>query len=173
MIFQTLYIASSFVTAGSYFLFGVYCLWWYDDPEFQWMPLFCFACIVFFSCLGLLPIPFTISMEIFPKKVHSFQIHTNSSIFKKKTEFLQFSFCINDFFQQFQIRPICMALAISFMWIILFILGLIFSMFLEMFGLFKCMITLGVASLLNALFGIFFVPETRGKSFDEIAKMLS
>lgn len=35
------------------------------------------------------------------------------------------------------------------------------------------MITLGVICLLNAAFGAFFIPETRGKSYDEIEILLS
>lgn len=35
------------------------------------------------------------------------------------------------------------------------------------------MFGLGVICVLNALFGIFFAVETRGKSFEEIEKMMS
>lgn len=59
------------------------------------------------------------------------------------------------------------------LWILLFILGSVFPAVLEAIGLFTCMITLGVFSLLNALFGIFFVPETRGKSYEEIMEILN
>lgn len=59
------------------------------------------------------------------------------------------------------------------MWIILFTLELIFPIFLEKFGLFNCMISLGSMCLLNVIFGILCIPETRGKSFTEIGEMLS
>lgn len=60
--FQTLYIWSSLLTAASYFLFGAYCLLWFKQPEFEWMPPFCFACIIYFSCMGLLPIPYILTI---------------------------------------------------------------------------------------------------------------
>lgn len=107
--------------------------------QYEWMPPFCFACIVFFSCMGLLPIPYIITIEIFPKKI----------------------------------RQPCLALAVSMMWIVLFVLGSIFPIFLEKFGLFSCMLTLALISSLNALFGMFFIPETRGRSYEEIMDLLN
>lgn len=67
---QTLYIWSSVLTTASYIMFGVYCLFWFKNPALEWMPPFCFACIVYFSCMGLLPIPYIITTEIFPKKAN-------------------------------------------------------------------------------------------------------
>lgn len=69
---QTLYIGSSLLTAASFFLFGAYCLLWLKQPAFEWMPPFCFASIVFLSSMGLIPIPYIILTEIFPKKVREF-----------------------------------------------------------------------------------------------------
>lgn len=68
-ILQTLYIWSAMLTTASFFLFGVYCLLWLKQPEYEWLPPLCFACIIFFSCMGLIPIPYIIITEIFPKKV--------------------------------------------------------------------------------------------------------
>lgn len=59
------------------------------------------------------------------------------------------------------------------MWITLFVVNTIFPILLEQFGLFNCMITLAVMSSLSALFGIFFLPETRGKSYEEIMNLLN
>lgn len=69
-LLQTLYIVSSILTAISFFFFGAYCLLWQDRPEYKWMPPLFFACIIFFSCMGLLPIPYILTTEIFPKKVN-------------------------------------------------------------------------------------------------------
>lgn len=73
----------------------------------------------------------------------------------------------------FQIREICLAVAISFYWIILFGLGTVFPTFLEAFGPFNCMLSLGVMSIINLIFGICFTPETRGLSYDEIMELLT
>lgn len=37
--------------------------------SFFFLNRFCFACIVYFSCMGLIPIPYIVFTEIFPKKV--------------------------------------------------------------------------------------------------------
>lgn len=66
---KSLFIGSSIVTAAGYFAFAIYCYFWLHHPEFKWMPLLCFAWIVFFSSFGLMAIPYTLAAEIFPVKV--------------------------------------------------------------------------------------------------------
>lgn len=59
------------------------------------------------------------------------------------------------------------------MWIVLFALDAIFPAFLANFPLHYCMFILAIMSLLNALFGIIAIPETRGKSYEEIMQLLN
>lgn len=146
---------------ASYFLFGIYGMFWLKQPGFEWMPIFCFSSIIYFSCMGLRPIPYIVTMEIFPKKVCNLN------------ECFICWWIIRFFCIVLQIRKTCSTLAVSMLWIILFILGAIFLTFLENFGLFNCLFMLGAISLLNALFGIFFVPETRGLSYEEIEEIMS
>lgn len=54
----------------------------------------------------------------------------------------------------------------------MFILIELFPLLKEYIGLFGWILFFAAMSLLNALFGIFFVPETKGKSHDEIMKLL-
>ena len=80
---------------------------------------------------------------------------------------------INDRNQsKFQIRSTCIALAVSFLWLLLFVIGTIFPTFMRFLGLPVCMTVLGVMSLLNAVFCYFFIPETRGKSYEQIMELL-
>lgn len=72
-----------------------------------------------------------------------------------------------------QILSAGLAVVASFMWILFFIVGFILPMFMEYFGLSICMTTLGVMCLVNLVFGIYCIPETRGKSFEEITEMMS
>lgn len=71
-----------------------------------------------------------------------------------------------------KIRQTCIALVISIIWTVLFVYGIIFYSIVELFGLYMCMVILGLFSFLTALFAIFFVPETRGKSYEEIRDLL-
>lgn len=138
---RTLYIWSSICTMLSYFLFANYGFFLKDQPGLEWMnwmPLFCFACIVFFSWLGIVPIPYLINIEISPNKI----------------------------------RQTCIAMVISIIWTVLFVYGIVFYTFVDMFGLYTCMIILSLFCLLTALFAIFFVPETRGKSYEEIRALI-
>lgn len=75
MRFQTLYIGSAILTALSFILFAVYCSFWLKQPGYEWLPHFCFACIIFFNYTGLVMIPYTISIEIFPKEVYIILIY--------------------------------------------------------------------------------------------------
>lgn len=76
-------------------------------------------------------------------------------------------------FYQFQIQQVCLSFVVGIFWILLFLLSAVFNICVESFGLFNCMFGLGIICILNAIFGIFFLVETRGLSFDEIEKMMS
>lgn len=141
----------------------MYCLWCLEMPEYKWMAPFWFGCVTFFSCMGLVPIPYVLTIEIFPKKVHQ----SLKRIYKSKQ--LQFE---NPVFP-FQIQQACLAIEISMIWIVLFVLCDIFPIYLEAVGLFVCLISLGVMCLLSAIFGFFCLPETRNKSYEEIMEILN
>lgn len=76
-------------------------------------------------------------------------------------------------FSKFQIRQIGLSLVLSVFWILLFVTGAAFGISVRTFGLFNCMFGLGVICILNVIYGVFFLVETRGKSFEEIEKMMS
>lgn len=55
----------------------------------------------------------------------------------------------------------------------MFLGGSIFLTVIDMFGIYCCTIAFSIACLLNALYVIFYLPETRGKSFEEIEDMMN
>lgn len=138
---RTLYILSSVCTMLGYALFAVYGFFLKGQPGLEWlnwMPLFCFASIVFSSWFGIVPIPYIINLELSPKKI----------------------------------RQTCIALNISTNYSLTFVYNIIFYQFVDAFGLYTCMAVLSLFCLLNALFAIRFVPETRGKSYEETREMI-
>ena len=66
---QTLYVGSSIVAAFGFIVFAAHCHILKDDPKFNWIPLVCFIFIIFSSGMGIMPIPYIIIYEIFPKEV--------------------------------------------------------------------------------------------------------
>lgn len=58
------------------------------------------------------------------------------------------------------------------MWIILFVIGSMFPMLKTMFGLHCCLYFFGFMCIFIALYTYYGIPETRGKSYDEIMKLL-
>lgn len=59
------------------------------------------------------------------------------------------------------------------MWSIIFVYETIFPNLISSIGLFGCMILFGTMSLLSAIFGFIFIPQTRGKSHEEIMRLLA
>lgn len=160
LTFQTFFIGSTLASAVFFLLFGTYCLLWTHQPELDWMPAFCAACISFSSGMGLSQMPFLIGAEIFPKKVHQW--------------FLFVFMCqILIFLSQFQIRSICISFTLCFLWLILFIIESIFPILLNHIGLSGCLFIFGTICLITTLIGSCIIPETRGKSYEEIMQMLA
>lgn len=151
------------MTAISFFLFGTYCFLWLKQPEYEWIPPVCLVCIIYFSCMGLVSIPYILTIEIFPKEVCMKWFWISYII-----PFYVYSIVRHNF----QIREISLAMMVSFIWVIMFVTGTIFPFVMDAAGLTNCMILLGVMCILNAIFGLFFIPETRGKSYDEIVDLL-
>lgn len=58
------------------------------------------------------------------------------------------------------------------LWFIRFSLGYIFPFALSTMGISACLIIFGIVILLNAMFCMTYIPETRGKSYEEIQKLL-
>lgn len=52
------------------------------------------------------------------------------------------------------------------------LLGYLFPLILSTFGVMPILIALSIISILNAFFGVRVLPETRGKSHEEIMEVL-
>lgn len=157
---QTLFMGSTIVSAIFFFLFGIYCLLWLHRPEFDWMPPFYCGAISFASGMGLSQMPFIISTEIFPKKVgRIIGAHMQIDLFL--------------FLFRFQIRSICISFTLCFVWINLFVIEFVLPVLLDLVDLSGCLIIFGTMCSLSAIFGSYMIPDTRGKSYDEIMQMLS
>lgn len=104
----------------------------------DWLPTICVAMIIFFGCSGIVPIPYIISLEIFPKKI----------------------------------RQVCIAIAVSIIWTVQFLVTTLFPFGQTSFGLPFCFAIFGVVSLLNAVFAVVFLFETRNRSYEEIMSHL-
>lgn len=72
-----------------------------------------------------------------------------------------------------KIQQIGLSVIVAIFWIIAFVLSSVFFILVETFGLFNCMFGSSIICLLNAFFGIFFMIETRGKSFAEIKEIMT
>lgn len=165
---KSLFIGSSIVTAAGYFAFAIYCYFWLHHPEFKWMPLLCFAWIVFFSSFGLMAIPYTLAAEIFPVKVLKLKQWTIVLFIECELNQLMSIVSLH-----LQIRGACISIALCLMWTIIYVYETIFPNLINCMGLSGCMTMFGVMSVLCTIFGIIFIPNTRGKSHEEIMQILA
>lgn len=66
---RVFFICSSVATTIGLVIFATYLYYLSENPAYDWAPIVCLSYVLFVSCLGMTPIPFLISIEIFPKKV--------------------------------------------------------------------------------------------------------
>lgn len=138
-----------------------------NDPKYDWIPLVCFIFIIFTGGMGLQPIPYILIYEIFPRKVSVFSTQHFHLLFDQKI----YHFTLSP--QTFsQIQEISLAITVSSIWIFMGLLGYLFPLILSTFGVMPILIALSITSILNAFFGVRVLPETRGKSHEEIMEVL-
>lgn len=65
------YIYSSIVSGLGHVVFALYLYYLADNHAFDMAPMICLSFILFVSCLGMTPVPYLVSIEIFPKKVYN------------------------------------------------------------------------------------------------------
>lgn len=140
-------------------MFGLYCVFYSNTPGWDWLPPFFLATITFSGCMGVLPIPYIVTIEILPPKVCNvvWLFSTAGSII-----------CT----VYFQIRSTCLAFIISIAWLLLFAVGSIFPFVQAEYGLHTCLFIFGSSSSLLAAYTYYFMPETLGKSSEEIMEIL-
>lgn len=71
-------------------------------------------------------------------------------------------------FEQFQIRTIGLTICILFVYAAAFLFIKLFPILLEIIDLYGCMIIYMIGSVAGALFVIFALEETKGKSLDSL-----
>lgn len=155
---RTFYIYSSLATTFGLVLFALYLFFLENNHVFDWVPLVSVAYIILVASMGMNPVPFLVMIEIYPKKVSIAHIH---------------SFPIEiDFYSDSQIKHYGVTGYISLQLLFLFIINSIYPPIKIYIGLFGWISIFAVTSFCNALFGIFILPETRGKSNEAIMQLL-
>lgn len=135
-----------------------------DLAHLQWIPVLSFATILFIASIGVLPIPYIILGEILPNKVTK-PFHLND-IFLTKPLILTIQHCFQ------QIKGVMVPFCMCFSW---FQAGLIvkgFPAVATIVGLHGCIYIFAACCFGGALYTIFCIPETKGRSLDDIEKSL-
>lgn len=174
---------SAYGTCIGLSVLGVYTLMKSDGVDlksYSWIPLVAFSFVIFIANWGLLTLPFMIVSEIsHPKVIQPLMIYDRKTLMTHK------SLC----FANLQIRGFVTILCMSFLWIFAFIaikvsvirkhfaslIRMLFQyspMLIDSLGMHGTMFLFSLNSLVGALFITIFLPETRGKSFDEIVNLL-
>ncbi|XP_050315674.1 facilitated trehalose transporter Tret1-like [Anthonomus grandis grandis] len=135
---KTLCTFSSFGMALSVLILGLYIKYYEINPSEQkilpLLPLFCIVINVFFSMIGMLPIPWILVGEMFPLRV----------------------------------RPIMAGIVICIAQCFIFVCVKIYNNMVDFLGFSGTIFTFFIASALAMLFCKYVLPETHGKSLEEI-----
>lgn len=159
LIFSSLGSGISLVGLGMYMYLNQ--LGW-NLEAISWMPVITFSSLVFIASCGIIPISFVIMTEIMPSKV------------KKQSHY----FCIFDrfncakLFHVSQIRSVATSICLGYSWLLAFVLLKYFPIVSDAIGLHICIAFFAFSSFCGLLFVIFGMPETKGKSFEEIQQKL-
>lgn len=154
---RTLYIYSSVATAIGLILFAAYLYYLTDNHTFDWVPIVCLSYVLFVSSLGMNPVPLLVVVEIFPKKVSQDRKSGNDTTIIKLFP---------------QIKHYGYSSCVTLVLVNTFIMLENYPPMKKHIGLFGWVLFFAVASLCNALFGMLFVPETKGKSHESIMQLL-
>lgn len=66
---RILYVCSSLATSLAYVLFAIHLFFDVHIVAYEWVPIVSVSFIIFVASLGMGPVPFTVMMEIYPRKV--------------------------------------------------------------------------------------------------------
>lgn len=126
---------------------------------FGLFPVASFSFTIFICNLGIVSLPFLVISEIMPEKVGDlyFVMYSNLQL-------------CSQFF--FQIRSFATTSCMSLMFILGIFLIKTFPLMTVIFGLHGCLYIFAGFSFAGGIFIIFFLPETKGKSFEEIMRIL-
>lgn len=132
-------------------------------PESNWVPMYGLSITVFIASIGLLPIPFVITVDILPPKVSD--ISFKSALFPKH----QFIHLLLAFLQ---IRNATMTMTSMLMWVLGFITNIGYLYLLPIIMLHGCLFVFSTVCFVCGIYALIFIPETKGKSFGSVEKLL-
>lgn len=132
----------------------------YDLSHFNWIPLASFSFTLWIANLGVLSLPFLVTSEL----IITLPNVSLSSLFLLLEEF---SFPIIP-----QIKGHIYIFCLCLSWVFAFIILKYLETFIALIGMSGLMLMFSINCLVGGLFVVFFVPETKEKSFPEILEML-
>lgn len=165
---KILFVSSSIGAGIGLVGLGIHAIYKDSLQEYRWIPVVTVAFILFIASLGLLALPFTICMDILPPKVNT--------LIKMITQSFDFDFteyeCTCTKWSTFQIRNMTLAFCASLTWFIAFGMSAAYPPLNDYYGTHVCFFIFAAFCMLNAMFALFCIPETRSKSIQRIQEML-
>lgn len=153
---------SSTGTGIAHLCFGTYTLLvsvGFQLNGYSWIPLLSFSLVMFFASCGLLSITFYVVAEILPVKV-------------KSTFNLNFLQYLYSWIFHLQIKESCFVMLQTLSWALSFTVLKSFPYLCEAIGMHGSSFLFAGCSLGGAIYLLIMLPETKGKSCDEIVRAL-
>lgn len=135
----------------------------------NWVPVVSFSAMIFIAGCGAIPVPYVIIAEILPDKVNSTQL-LNGNKHPQLQHFIKRYTCL---FLNIQIRSIGVTLCLCISWGCTFVLFKLFPALLLIIDLYGCVYLFALCCFATVIYILMFVPETKGKSLEEILILLN
>lgn len=133
---------------------------YYDMSDFAWVPIASLSFVIFVAAIGLLPLTFVMLSELLPQKA------------SREKDLLQVNnFFISSYFH-YQIRSFGVSFCTAVLWTISFLLLRYFAVLVALLQLHVCMFIFCGFTSFGMICVIFYVPESRNRSNEEIEKSL-
>lgn len=141
-----------------------------DLSHLHWVPVISFGGILFIASIGVLPIPYVMLAEILPHKVCvTFAIITILFLWLRKYQIKYWSIL---YISSQQIKGVMVPFCLCYSWLQAAIIVKAFPYVAALVGFHGCLYIFGACCFSGALYIIFCIPETKGKSLDDIEKYL-
>ncbi|XP_031625980.1 facilitated trehalose transporter Tret1-like [Contarinia nasturtii] len=133
---KILFTLSSMGTGLGLFVLAMHNM--YKHLSSNFVPIYGLSLTIFIASIGLIPIPFVITVDVLPPKI----------------------------------RNITMTMTSITMWCVGFFMNFAYISMLQVIELHGCLLVFSAGCFICAMYGLIFIPETKGKSPDCIVKLL-
>lgn len=147
-------------------------------PNSNWVPIYVLSITFFIAQIGM-AVPTIITIDVLPAKVSFFDnfAEKNLKLFTISSSHSIYLFMLKKTITprilSFQIRNITMTICSLISWVLGFGMNFAYQYMIGEIQLHGCLIVLSIGCFITTFYALIFIPETKGKSYEKVAELLS